>query len=420
MAPSVLEEQVAVVPSSKEGLQQQHSVRLTPSTDCLTELAGLAVTKSAAQQLLAGHLGCDEEVTAVEGAIVCSSEAQTDTQQRSPAEEAAAAEAVDAFVALYEQAYLTRAVQQLQQICQEQGIPEEAVAQLLRGRGVDLAQLQERAAEVQRGIAEVESDAGWTLIQDDGKLRLLYRHQQGTTVHCFKGSCTLPAPLEQPLAMAREFDLIHSWNSYLTNSSIVRTFCDVDLLAYASVWMPWPLAERDVLISAVADDQLKERGVIAVSFASPHETPASIAPDLPAGADKRVHSYFTEGSCMTMTPVAAAAPAAAEVKISGCGGGGGGPGGKAELGPVRGGQQQTRVVVVANVDTKLTVVSEVIIQFVLKVFAPFMYSTVVKVLRHNFSDPQDALPQRMAAHHELYDMMRRRCEDFLAGQPDLG
>jgi hypothetical protein len=63
------------------------------------------------------------------------------------------------------QAYLTRAVQQLQQTCQEQGIAEELVAQLLRRRGVDLAQLQERAAEVQRGLAEVESDAGWTLIQ---------------------------------------------------------------------------------------------------------------------------------------------------------------------------------------------------------------------------------------------------------------
>jgi hypothetical protein len=56
----------------------------------------------------------------------------------------------------------------------------------------------------------------------------------------------------------------------------------------------------------------------------------------------------------------------------------------------------------------------------LQVFAPFMYRTVLKVLHNNFSDPQDALPQRMAAHHELYDMMRRRCEDFLAGQPDLG
>jgi hypothetical protein len=45
------------------------------------------------------------------------------------------------------------------------------------------------------------------------------------------------------------------------------------MLVYASVWLPWPFAERDVLISAVADDQLKEQGVVAISFASPRETP---------------------------------------------------------------------------------------------------------------------------------------------------
>lgn len=30
----------------------------------------------------------------------------------------------------------------------------------------------------------------------DGQLRLLYRHSPGSTVHCFKASCVLPAPME--------------------------------------------------------------------------------------------------------------------------------------------------------------------------------------------------------------------------------
>lgn len=30
----------------------------------------------------------------------------------------------------------------------------------------------------------------------DGQLRLMYRHSPGSTVHCFKGSCVLPAPME--------------------------------------------------------------------------------------------------------------------------------------------------------------------------------------------------------------------------------
>jgi hypothetical protein len=63
------------------------------------------------------------------------------------------------------QAFLSRAVQQLSASCQQQGLPESAVARKLRTRGIDLAQLQDRAAEVQRGVAECASDEGWNLIQ---------------------------------------------------------------------------------------------------------------------------------------------------------------------------------------------------------------------------------------------------------------
>lgn len=49
------------------------------------------------------------------------------------------------------------------------------------------------------------------------------------------------------------------------------------MLVYASVWLPWPFAERDVLISAVADDQLREKGVVAISFASPRDADAPVS-----------------------------------------------------------------------------------------------------------------------------------------------
>jgi hypothetical protein len=100
------------------------------------------------------------------------------------------------LLAMFLQAWLNRAVQQLASSCAAAGIPETAVAAKLRTRGVDLQQLQARAAEVANGIGECASDEGWKLIQDDGKLRLLYMHAAGSTVHCFKGSCLLPAPIE--------------------------------------------------------------------------------------------------------------------------------------------------------------------------------------------------------------------------------
>jgi predicted Na+-dependent transporter len=52
-----------------------------------------------------------------------------------------------------------------------------------------------------------------------------------------------------------------------------------------------------------------------------------------------------------------------------------------------------------------------------QVFAPFFYSTVLKVLASAFK-PSDPLPERMAAHHELYDMIMQRCANFLDGHPE--
>jgi hypothetical protein len=53
----------------------------------------------------------------------------------------------------------------------------------------------------------------------------------------------------------------------------------------------------------------------------------------------------------------------------------------------------------------------------LQVFAPFMFKTVLGVLHSSFDDPSAPLPQRMAQHHDLYDDMRQRCQDWLDGHP---
>lgn len=63
------------------------------------------------------------------------------------------------------QAYLNRAVQLLDTTCREQGISESAVAQKLRGRGMDLDTLKGRAAEVARGIAGAQqSNKRWAAV----------------------------------------------------------------------------------------------------------------------------------------------------------------------------------------------------------------------------------------------------------------
>lgn len=183
---------------------------------------------------------------------------------------------------------------------------------------------------------------------------------------------------------------------------------------------------------------------------------ADLQPDveLPAGAEQRVHLRFTSGSCMTLEPLLAAEDQQQQQqhgslfgRLLGGAKSGRGWGAVKQAGPSvlhgqeltqeqrqqqqpqqqqqqqqqdehRAREQLTRIVVVCNIETGHTHVPEALISFVLKVFAPFMYSTVVQVLATSFADPSSPLPQRLAEHAELYSMVEHRIADFLDGHPD--
>ena len=57
-----------------------------------------------------------------------------------------------------------------------------------------------------------------------------------------------------------------------------------------------------------------------------------------------------------------------------------------------------------------------LLHFVMRVMAPFMYSTVVALLRKVFQDPTAQLPSRMQQHPELYGPLRVRVDQHLRQQ----
>lgn len=295
---------------------------------------------------------------------------------------------------LYKDAYLSRALRHYDEfLTSHPGVNGAALAARLKAAyGIDLEVLRARNAMVAHGLRECEGDEGWRLVQDDGEegLRLMYRQgPHNATTHCFKSGCILNCELHELLSMAREFDLVPTWNSYITQTDILQISSLVELMVYASVWLPWPFAERDVLIQAVGIDVLAEDGSLAISFASPEGgVPPSL--DTPAGFDARTHVQIVEGSCMRLCPLP---PKEA------------------------GGKPRTKVVVVTMLDSG-TWVPEAIITFVLKVFAPFFFSAVVKVVESAFDEPDGPLPSRIAQRPELYSVMRERVEHFFAGHAD--
>lgn len=66
-------------------------------------------------------------------------------------------------------------------------------------------------------------------------------------VHHIKMESTLPTPLERPLALAREFDLMSGWNPYVKDSSLLYAPTIWQSWVYAALWMPFPFPQIDTL-----------------------------------------------------------------------------------------------------------------------------------------------------------------------------
>jgi hypothetical protein len=79
--------------------------------------------------------------------------------------------------------------------------------------------------------------------------------------------------------------------------------------------------------------------------------------------------------------------------------------------PLRLGSRQ-----IAMPQVRMPNLPDALLQFVLKVFSPFMYKTAVKVLQSNFSDPAGPLPARMEQKEEFYGAVQQRVDQYLAEQ----
>ena len=71
------------------------------------------------------------------------------------------------------------------------------------------------------------------------------------------------------------------------------------------------------------------------------------------------------------------------------------------------GRPSTKAAMMAHCKPPMAVPS-FIISFILKVMTPFVYSQMQTVLHSAFSDPTNALPQRVQGKPELYELVTQR------------
>ena len=155
--------------------------------------------------------------------------------------------------------------------------------------------------------------------------------------------------------------------------------------------MPWPLTPPELLLHATFLDLLSTEGCYLMTQQSIKELPEGAS--LPPADGKRDRLDMAPGSCLKLTPLPPRRGAAGSPAVP-----------------------QVRSEMMIHIDAHKASVPTFVVQFVLKVLSPFIYKQVARLLKKNFHEQGDALPQRMLARAELYDTIRARVAEHLAAQ----
>ncbi|WIA09921.1 hypothetical protein OEZ85_010135 [Tetradesmus obliquus] len=221
-----------------------------------------------------------------------------------------------------------------------------------------------------------------------GALELWYCHDTLHHRQIIRGRVVLDEPVEHAVCLARELDLATSWNPAITEMMELAAYSPSELLLYLLLWTPWPLPQPEVVNYAVGLDLLdsREEAVLIATHGCSGELPAGVV--LPQHARGQRLTMDAGGfKFMPLPPH-----------------------------PARPGVPRMEVTVLVSIDASRWVVPDALISFVLKVFAPLVLKSVLKVLQRMFHSSSSskggagspagaacsgsALTQRLAARPE--------------------
>ena len=188
-----------------------------------------------------------------------------------------------------------------------------------------------------------------------------------------------PAPV---VAIARELDLMPNWHKFVSQSCIVENIPSHDgpggssfggIWGYVELWFPWPLANRAMVVKCEVLDVLQETGAILVRLLS---------------------GDYDEGKLPTTSEQCPRLVAQNLTQI-------------VPMEPLPDGTPRTKFILFVDTDFQTNLIPGFVIQFILKVMAPVVYTQVKNLLETEFGGDTQ-FRERMAACPEMYGSIAAR------------
>lgn len=326
-----------------------------------------------------------------------------------------------------------RAYQKMLEFCQELDLEESDLrGPILKHQdllNVPLDEIVDLHDAVVKALESIEDDDAFMVSRDDS-LRVLYRHERGTTIHSLKLKAVFNHPVENILALAHEWDLLPSWNSFCIEAIKLAEPSIFESFVYGAQWMMTPFKHMQSIVHARGIDLADEHRclLILVNDVDVEALPEGHAP-LPSQMEKRKFVNILPGTCIKLRPLPmerVMQDAEGKKKIYRST-----KDGRKRKGTRKDGNKllerqdlensaleyslvpRTEADFVVHLDPHIPMVPSVLVNFVLGILAPYIYSQINRVLDAEFADPNGNFPKRMAEQPELYGFVADRMAEFV-------
>ncbi|EIE25651.1 hypothetical protein COCSUDRAFT_39952 [Coccomyxa subellipsoidea C-169] len=270
-------------------------------------------------------------------------------------------------------------------LCDKHSLEFAELARHSAALGLDVQSIDDHARHIQQMLEGIYSDEGWTM-SHESDLKVLYKHVKGQPYHSVRMEAILDAPIEHALAMAVEFDLVKTWNRFVTDSVILhakkRRYPFLSYF-YGSMWTPFVIF--GACVKAEGYDIGEEDRSLLVSLTNMTDDDIAKFGPLPAGHERHRRGFVGPNSCMRLEA----------------------------LPPSADGRPRTKGVVVAHLDPQVPFVPPFLVNFLIKVASPSAFKMMKKVLAGLFLNPEGDYSRRIEAKPEVNATMRARTKELI-------
>ena len=102
-------------------------------------------------------------------------------------------------------------------------------------------------------FATDESNAEWALQQDDGRIQVFTRPVAGSPFLEVKATALINAPIADIASQMGDGEGCVEWRVMCKSSEVLSVDSDTERYVYMVLDMPWPVADRDMVMHSIAD-----------------------------------------------------------------------------------------------------------------------------------------------------------------------